>query len=136
MTARAVSYQLSAISFGAWLVVGCAHPAPTANAPQPIVEAPRKPAVAAPPTGPVHAIVIRGGTIYDGSGAAPFVGDVCIDDDTIAEVAPFCVGTRIVEARGLAVAPGFVNMLSHALDSLVFDGRGASDLRQGVTLEV
>ena len=83
-----------------------------------------------------HDIVIRGGTIYDGSGAAPFVGDVCIDGDAIADVAPFCVGKAIVEARGMAVAPGFVNMLSHATDSLAFDGRGESDVRQGVTTEI
>ncbi|HEX9102314.1 MAG TPA: D-aminoacylase [Polyangia bacterium] len=84
----------------------------------------------------MHELVIRGGTIYDGSGAAPLVGDVCIDGDTIAEVAPFCIGKSAIEARGLAVAPGFVNMLSHAIDSLPFDGRGESDVRQGVTLEV
>ena len=84
----------------------------------------------------MHDVVIRGGTIYDGSGAAPFVGDVCIDGDAIADVAPFCVGKAIVEARGLAVAPGFVNMLSHALESLAVDGRGESDVLQGVTLEV
>ena len=84
----------------------------------------------------MHDVVIRGGTIYDGSGAAPIVGDVCIDGDAIAEVAPFCVGKTIVEARGLAVAPGFVNLLSHALESLAFDGRGESDVRQGVTLEI
>lgn len=80
--------------------------------------------------------MIRGGTIYDGGGGAPFVGDVAIDGDTIAEVAPLSVGKTIVEARGLAVAPGFVNMLSHAADSLAFDGRGQSDLRQGVTSEI
>jgi N-acyl-D-amino-acid deacylase len=118
------------------MLAGCAHPAPTANAPAPIVEAPRKVESAAPATGPVHDLVIRGGTIYDGSGGAPFVGDVAIDGDTIAEVGPFALGKTIVEARGLAVAPGFVNMLSHATDSLVFDGRGESDVRQGVTLEV
>jgi len=84
----------------------------------------------------VHDIVIRGGTVYDGTGAAPFVGDVCIDGDAIADVAPFCVGKAIVEARGMAVAPGFVNMLSHATDSLAFDGRGESDVRQGVTTEI
>ncbi|HEX8950847.1 MAG TPA: hypothetical protein VF945_03330, partial [Polyangia bacterium] len=61
-------------------LASCAHPAPAANAPAPtIVEAPRRPATIAPPTGPVHELVIRGGTIYDGSGAAPLVGDVCID---------------------------------------------------------
>jgi N-acyl-D-amino-acid deacylase len=93
-------------------------------------------APSAPASAAVHELVIRGGTIYDGAGGAPFVGDVCIDGDAIAEVGPFCVGKSIVEARGLAVAPGFVNMLSHALESLAFDGRGESDLRQGVTLEV
>jgi N-acyl-D-amino-acid deacylase len=118
------------------VVAGCAHPAPPANAPPQVVEAPRKPTAPPAPSGPVHDLVLRGGTIYDGSGAPPFVGDVCIDGDTIADVGPFCVGKTIVEARGRAVAPGFVNMLSHAIDSLPFDGRGESDLRQGVTLEV
>src|SRR3954449_9019034 len=89
--------------------VATIQPPPRA-APAPPVLAPPAP----PPTGPVHDVVIRGGTIYDGSGAAPFIGDVCIDGDAIADVAPFCVGKAIVEARGLAVAPGFVNMLSHA----------------------
>lgn len=123
------------------LFVACAHPAPPASAPTPspsngaAVETPRAPSTP-PPSGPVHEIVIRGGTVYDGTGAAPFVGDVCIDDDHIADVGPFCVGKAIVEARGLAVAPGFINMLSHATDSLMFDGRGESDVRQGVTTEI
>ena len=124
----------------AFAVGGCAHP-PAAGtstpAAPPVVESPRKPAAAvAQPTGPLHDIVIRGGTIYDGTGAPPFVGDVAIDGDAIAEVGPLLLGKTIVEAHGLAVAPGFVNMLSHALESLAFDGRGESDLRQGVTLEV
>jgi N-acyl-D-amino-acid deacylase len=84
----------------------------------------------------VHELVLRGGLIYDGSGAAPFAGDVAIDDDTIAAVAPFALGKEVIELHGLAVAPGFVNMLSHAYDSLAFDPRGESDLRQGITLEV
>lgn len=105
---------------------------PSAPAAPAVTRAPAAP----PPAGPVHDLVIRGGTVYDGTGAAPFVGDVCLDGDTIAEVAPFCVGKAEVEARGLAVAPGFVNMLSHAIDSLPFDGRAESDVRQGVTLEV
>jgi N-acyl-D-amino-acid deacylase len=133
----AAPFAVAAFSFAvAIAIAGCAHPPPTANKPPPIVEAPRKAAVVAPATGPLHDIVIRGGTVYDGSGAAPFVGDVAIDGDSIAEVGPLLLGKTIVEAHGLAVAPGFVNMLSHALDSLAFDGRGESDLRQGVTLEV
>jgi N-acyl-D-amino-acid deacylase len=84
----------------------------------------------------VHELVVRGGVIYDGSGGAPFAGDVGIDDDLITEVGAFVLGKGVVEVHGLAVAPGFVNMLSHAYDSLAFDPRAESDVRQGVTLEV
>lgn len=83
-------------------------------------------------------IVIRGGTIYDGSGGAPFVGDVAIRGDRIVAVGKKVRGPRLTEidATGLAVSPGFINMLSWATESLLADGRGLSDLKQGVTLEV
>src|SRR5438094_10127077 len=84
-----------------------------------------------------HDVVIRGGAIYDGSGGAPFTGDVAIDGDRVAELGR--VGARghtEIDARGLAVAPGFINMLSWATTSLIADGRSQSDIRQGVTLEV
>jgi len=83
-------------------------------------------------------IVIRNGAIYDGSGAAPFVGDVAIRGDRIVAVARKIRGPRLTEidATGLAVSPGFINMLSWATESLLADGRGLSDLKQGVTLEV
>jgi N-acyl-D-amino-acid deacylase len=83
-------------------------------------------------------IVIRNGTIYDGSGGAPFVGDVAIRGDRIVAVGKRLRGPRLTEinAQGLAVAPGFINMLSWATESLLADGRGLSDLKQGVTLEV
>jgi N-acyl-D-amino-acid deacylase len=84
-----------------------------------------------------HDIVLRGGTLYDGSGRAPFVGDVAIDDDTVSAVGRVTErGAREIDANGLAVAPGFINMLSWATDSLFADGRSQSDIRQGVTLEV
>jgi N-acyl-D-amino-acid deacylase len=86
---------------------------------------------------PEHDIVIRGGVLYDGSGRAPKQGDVAIDGDRIAAVgAVKGRGAREMDARGLAVAPGFINMLSWAIDSLFADGRSQSDIRQGVTLEV
>ena len=88
---------------------------------------------------PIHDLVLRGGTIYDGGGGAPFVGDVAIDGDRIAAVGDLGRGARRqaeIDARGLAVAPGFINMLSWATESLLVDGRAQSDIRQGVTLEV
>jgi N-acyl-D-amino-acid deacylase len=87
---------------------------------------------------PVYDVIIRGGTIYDGSGDAPFVGDVAIRGDRIAYIGPHASGQGAEEfpARGKAVAPGFVNMLAHPEESLLVDGRALSDLRQGVTLEV
>jgi len=87
---------------------------------------------------PAYDTVLRGGTIYDGSGAAPFTGDVGIRGDRIAFVGPHLAGrgVREVDARGLAVAPGFVNMLSWSNETLIADPRSQSDIRQGVTLEV
>src|SRR5215207_8178960 len=82
-------------------------------------------------------LVIRGGMIFDGSGGSSFVGDVAIEGDAIASVGVVPgKGEREIDARGLAVAPGFINMLSLATESLIADGRSQSDIRQGVTLEV
>ena len=88
---------------------------------------------------PAYDVVIRNGTIYDGSGGAPIVGDVAIAGDSIVAVGTLPAGepARVeIDARGLAVAPGFINMLSWATESLIEDGRAQSDVRQGVTLEV
>ena len=89
-------------------------------------------------TAPAYDTVIRGGTIYDGSGGAPYAGDVALKGDRIAAVAPRIPGRgrTEIDARGLAVAPGFINMLSWAAEPLIRDGRAQSDIRQGVTLEV
>jgi N-acyl-D-amino-acid deacylase len=83
-------------------------------------------------------VVIRGGAIYDGSGGAPFTADVAIKGDRIAAIAPHIKGRgrSEVDAHGKAVSPGFINMLAHPEESLIADGRGLSDLAQGVTLEV
>ncbi len=83
-------------------------------------------------------VVIRNGTIYDGGGSAPYVGDVAIQGDTIAAMGQLhdARGRSDIDARGLAVAPGFINVMSHAEQTLIADGRSQSDIRQGVTLEV
>jgi N-acyl-D-amino-acid deacylase len=83
-------------------------------------------------------LVIRNGTVYDGSGAAPFVGDVAVVGDRISTVGPpgLARGRHEIDASGLAVAPGFINVLSWASESLIEDGRSQSNIRQGVTLEV
>ena len=92
----------------------------------------------APPAATSYDTIIRGGTIVDGSGGSPFTGDVAIRGDRIVAVGPQIDGNaaRTIDARGLAVAPGFINMLSWATESLIEDGAGESDIRQGVTLEV
>ena len=101
---------------------------------------PQPAAVASPaPPMPVYDLIIRGGTIYDGSGSAAYAGDVLVNGDRIVAVggpAAKALGRTEVDARGLAVAPGFINMLSWANETLIADGRGQSDVRQGVTLEV
>ncbi|KWV95501.1 amidohydrolase family protein [Erythrobacter sp. AP23] len=85
----------------------------------------------------VHDLVIRSGLIYDGSGGVPYVGDIAVEGDRIVAVGDVRSGGREeVDAAGMAVAPGFINMLSWANRSLIEDGRGMSDIRQGVTLEV
>jgi N-acyl-D-amino-acid deacylase len=82
-------------------------------------------------------VVITGGRIYDGSGGPPYVADIGIKDGRIAAIGQLQPDTaRVVHAEGLAVAPGFINMLSWANDCLLEDGRSQSDIRQGVTLEV
>jgi len=82
-------------------------------------------------------ILIKNGTIADGSGNPTYVGDVGINADTIAAVGVLnAKGTLEIDATGLVVAPGFINMLSWATESLIEDGKSQSDIRQGVTLEV
>lgn len=83
-------------------------------------------------------VVIRKGTIYDGYGFEPFIGDVAIKGDKVALVKENISekGRKEIDAKGLAVAPGFINMLSWATTSLIKDGRSLSDIKQGVTLEV
>jgi N-acyl-D-amino-acid deacylase len=85
-----------------------------------------------------HDVVIRGGMIYDGSGGAPYAGEVAIDGDRLSYVGPprDLDGRTVIDAGGKAVAPGFINMLSWSNESLLQDGLGQSELRQGVTLEV
>ena len=82
--------------------------------------------------------ILRDGRIYDGSGNPSYVGDIAIDGDSIAALGDLgsARGKVEVDASGLAVAPGFINMLSWAGESLIEDGRSQSNIRQGVTLEV
>jgi N-acyl-D-amino-acid deacylase len=89
-------------------------------------------------TSTVHDLIIRNGTVYDGSGGAPFRGDIAIDGDRITVVGELSGhrGKNEVDAEGLAVAPGFINVLSWSNLSLLQDGRSLSDIMQGVTLEV
>ena len=82
-------------------------------------------------------VVIRHGTLYDGSGKVPYQGDVGIKNKKIVAVGKVVgKGQQEIDATGLAVAPGFVNMLSHAYTALLRDGRSLSDIKQGITLEV
>jgi N-acyl-D-amino-acid deacylase len=88
--------------------------------------------------GPQYDVIIRNGTVYDGSGAAPVQADVAMAGDTIAAIGDLASARAPVEidATGRAVSPGFINMLSWATESLIEDPKSQSDIRQGVTLEV
>jgi N-acyl-D-amino-acid deacylase len=86
-------------------------------------------------------LLIRNGTLYDGNGGPGFVADIAIRGDRIAGISNpggkiEGDAAEVIDARGLAVSPGFINMLSWANESLLEDGRSQSDIRQGVTLEV
>ena len=83
-------------------------------------------------------LLIRNGTLYDGSGSPAYVGDVAVKGDKIARVGEIgkAPAKQVVDASGLAVAPGFINIMSYASIPLLVDGRSQSDIRQGVTLEV
>ena len=82
--------------------------------------------------------IIRGGDVYDGLGGPPVKADVAISGDRVAKIGDLTAATATneVDATGKAVSPGFINMLSWATESLIVDGRGMSDIKQGVTLEV
>ena len=83
-------------------------------------------------------VLIKGGTVYDGTGAEGHIADVAIRGDRVAGVGNFAnsQAKRVIDARGLAVAPGFINMLSWSTESLIQDGRSKSEIRQGVTTEI
>ena len=84
-------------------------------------------------------LLIRNGLVYDGSGAPPRRVDVAVRGDRVAALLPVRTkvqANRVLDAKGRAVAPGFINVLSWATESLIVDGRGMSDTKQGVTLEI
>jgi len=82
--------------------------------------------------------IIRNGMIYDGNGGEPFKGDIGINADTIAFIGDLSKASakNEVDAKSNAVAPGFINMMGHSEESLIQDGRGQSDIKQGVTTEI
>ena len=90
------------------------------------------------PDGGGYDVVVRGGTVFDGTGADGRVADVGLRGDRVAAVGDLSDASAalVVDAEGMAVAPGFINVLSWANESLLHDGRSQSDIRQGVTLEV
>src|SRR5882724_6167268 len=83
-------------------------------------------------------VIIRNGTVYDGTGAEPAQADVAIRGDRVASIGEFktAKARTVIDAKGLAVAPGFINMLSWSTESLIQDGRSQSEIRQGVTTEI
>lgn len=92
----------------------------------------------AQPSPAAYDVLIKGGTVYDGTGRAPVRADVAIKDDRIVAIGNLrgAQAQTVVDATGLAVAPGFINMLSWSITSLIVDGRSQGEIRQGVTLEI
>jgi N-acyl-D-aspartate/D-glutamate deacylase len=92
----------------------------------------------APSQQPAFDVVIRGGTVYDGTGAAGRRADVGLRGDRVAGIGDLegAAATTVVNATGLAVAPGFINMLSWSTESLIVDGRSQGELREGVTTQI
>ncbi|HRO23894.1 MAG TPA: D-aminoacylase, partial [Promineifilum sp.] len=85
----------------------------------------------------MHDVLIRNSLIYDGSGKPPYSADLAITGDTITEIGRIDGRAQLtIDADGLAVSPGFINMMCWANESLIHDGRSQSDIRQGVTLEI
>src|SRR5438067_8523461 len=91
-----------------------------------------------PPAADKFDVVIKGGTVYDGTGEKPRVIDVAIRGDRIAALGNFSVdqAKTAIDAKGLAVASGFINMLSWSTESLIEDGRSEGEIREGVTTEI
>jgi N-acyl-D-aspartate/D-glutamate deacylase len=83
-------------------------------------------------------IIIKGGTVYDGTGGPPLKADVGIKEDRVAAIGNLsrAMAPTIVDAKGLAVAPGFINMLAHSESSWIVDPRSLSELKQGVTTQI
>src|SRR5947207_11546889 len=83
-------------------------------------------------------VIIRNGAVYDGSGGEAQHVDLAIRGDRIAGVGDYknAKAKTVIDARGLAVAPGFINMLSWSTESLIQDGRSQSEIREGVTTEI
>ncbi|HEY6548401.1 MAG TPA: D-aminoacylase, partial [Vicinamibacteria bacterium] len=100
-------------------------------------------AAAVPAVHPVSAsdpftLVVRGGVVYDGTGGPPRRADVGVRGDRIAAVGDLtgAAAQAVLDARGLAVAPGFINMLSWSTESLLVDGRSQGEVRQGITTQI
>src|SRR5437870_4631542 len=95
-------------------------------------------ALSSQPNPPEFDVLIKGGTVYDGAGSAPITADVAIKGDRIVAIGSLknAKAATVIDARELAVAPGFINMLSHSEGSLLADGRSQSEIRQGVTTEI
>ena len=87
---------------------------------------------------PTYNTIIRNGLIYDGNGGEPYKADLAINADTIAFIGDLAAAhaEKETDAKGMAVVPGFINMMGHSEESLIEDGRSQSDIRQGVTTEI
>ncbi len=133
-----------------FLFVACSQPQPASTSTSSSSSATSSSATSAPPTANEagssggearlarYDVILRGGTIYDGTGRPAKTGDVAIHGDRVSAIGDLSTATANVEidVRGRAVAPGFINALSWSTTSLIADGRSQGEIRQGVTLEI
>ena len=127
------SIKVLCISFLSFIMLASCNSEPDAefSAPKKFISTPE----AMPTT--EYDLVIRNGLVYDGTGVEPLKASIAIKSDRIVKIGhSLAPGATEIDAKGMAVAPGFINMLSWATESLIHDGRSMSDIMQGVTLEV
>jgi N-acyl-D-amino-acid deacylase len=136
---RRVMILVAAVGFATFAQPEARAPRPDVRSSRPEARAPRPDLLRRPAPSPQSLdVIIRGGTVFDGTGAPGRIADVGLAGDRIAAIGDLSAASAptTIDATGLDVAPGFINMLSWSTESLIVDGRSQGEIRQGVTTEI